>query len=193
MMTGFHHFQNTTKEDNMKRLITIFFALIPMMALVSPLYAAGDYGTKLDTAGTANISAQQLEGMKVVSQSGEEIGKIKDANIDYQTGNLRFVTISKDEPSSMNKDFAVPYEALRLDQQNDRAILTVNESKLNNVPQQAGMSDEEFQRKLESHYGVAPAWEGGSTKEKNSLKTEPFKPTGLSQPGRYYPKKSLDE
>ena len=191
-MTGFHHFQNTTKEANMKKVITIFFTFIAMLALVSPLYAAGDYGMKLNSAGSANISAQQLEGMKVVSQSGDEIGKIKDANIDYQTGNVRFVTISKDEPSSMNQEFAVPYEALRLDRQNDRVTLTVNENKLDNVPRQAGMSDDEFQRKLESHYGVAPAWENES-KEKDSMKTEPFKPTGLSQPGRYYPKKPIDE
>ena len=189
LMRSLHHIQTTIKEDNMKRFMTIFLALIAVLALVSPLYAAGDYGTKSDTAGTANISAQQLEGMKVVSQSGQDIGEVKNANIDYQTGNVRFVTISRDQAGSMDREVAVPFEALRLDQQNDQVVLTVNEDKLDNVPQQAGMTDDEFQRRLDSHYGIAPAWEGDAPKEKNPLDTKPFKPTGLSEPGRYFPNK----
>jgi hypothetical protein len=38
----------------------------------------------------------------------------------------------------------------------------VNESKLDNAPHQASMSDDEFQRNLEQYYGVAPAWKGDS-------------------------------
>lgn len=184
----------------MKKLTTTFFALIAMLALVGPLYA-GDYGKKSDKAGATSMSAEEMEGMKVVSQTGEEIGEIKSAKTDHQSGEIKFVTISKGGVMGMGEEeTAVPFEALRLDEQNERATLTVNESKLDNAPQQANMSDEEFQRNLESHYGVAPAWEGESNQietdparstdenqtDKNPLETEPFDPTGLSEPGRSF-------
>ncbi len=176
----------------MKKLITTFFALMAMLALVSPLYA-GEYA-RSHKAGTAKLSAGELKGMKVVSQNGDKIGTIKSANIDERNGEIRFVTVSKDKAgSSGENDIAIPGEALRFDRQDDRATLTVNENKLNNVPQQSDMSNDEFQRNLERHYGVAPAWQGGAQETAPTVKPDkkdrfenPTAPSGLSKPGRYY-------
>ncbi|MGB3221876.1 MAG: PRC-barrel domain-containing protein [Desulforhopalus sp.] len=176
----------------MKKIITTFFTLVAILALVSPLYAAGDYGKESDKAGKTFISAEKLQGMKVASQTGEEIGEIKKVKLDPQSAEIKFVTISKGE--AMGEETPVPLEAFRFDQQNEQLVLTINESKLDNAPQQANMSDDEFVRNLESHYGVAPAWEGGSDQsetdtrstEENPLETEPFEPTELSEPGRYF-------
>jgi sporulation protein YlmC with PRC-barrel domain len=184
---GFHHLpQKSLRRIKMKKLITAFFALVAMLALVSPLYAA-DYGKKSDKAGTTFISTEELKGMTVVSQTGEAIGEIESVKVDQQSGEIKFVNISKGGVIGMGEqETAVPFEALRFDQQNERVTLTVNESKLDNAPQQANMSDDEFQRNLESHYGIAPAWEGSKSKEDSQLETEPLEPTGLSRPGRYY-------
>ncbi len=178
----------------MKKLITTFFALVAMLALISPLYAAGEYDKKSDKAGSASISAEEIEGMKVVSQTGEEIGEIKSAKTDQESGKIKFVTLSKGGVLGMGgEDIAVPFEALRFDQQNEQATLTVNESKLDNAPQQANMSDDEFQRNLESHYGVAPAWEGESNQmetdptrsmDQNKMETDPTRPMDPSQPSQ---------
>lgn len=194
----------------MKKLITTFFALVAMLALVSPLYAAGEYDKKSDKAGaasatgdygkdtgatgSANITAEEIQGMQVVSQTGEEIGEIQRASIDEQSGKVKFVTISKGGVLGMGgEDIAIPFEALQFDQQNERATLTVNESKLDNAPQQANMSDEEFQRNLQSHYGVAPAFEGESNQmetdptrsmDKDHLETDPTRPMDPSQPSQ---------
>ncbi|MGB3221878.1 MAG: PRC-barrel domain-containing protein [Desulforhopalus sp.] len=178
----------------MKKLITTFFAFVAMLALVSPLYATGDYGKESDKAGSANITAEEIEGMQVVSQTGEEIGEIQRASIDEQSGKVKFVTISKGGVLGMGgENIAIPFEALQFDQQNERVTLTVNESKLDNAPQQANMSDEEFQRNLQSHYGVAPAFEGESNQmetdptrsmDQDHLETDPTKPMDPSQPGQ---------
>lgn len=56
------------------------------------------------------------------------------------------------------KDIAVPLGAFKLDRENNRATLTVSEAMLDNAPAQAGKSDQDFQRELSSHYGIAPAW-----------------------------------
>jgi hypothetical protein len=54
------------------------------------------------------------------------------------------------------------------------------------------MSDDEFQRNLESHYGVAPAWEGESNQletdptksmDRNQMETDPTKPIDPGLPG----------
>jgi hypothetical protein len=132
--------------------------------------------------------------MQVVSQTGVEIGEIKSATTDQNSGKIKFVTISKGGVLGMGgEDIAIPFEALRLDQQNEQATLTVNESKLDNAPQQANLSDDEFQRNLESHYGVAPAWEGESRKmetdptrsmDQEHMETDPTRPMDPSQPGQ---------
>jgi sporulation protein YlmC with PRC-barrel domain len=178
----------------MKKIITTFFAFVAMLALVSPLYAAGDYGKESDKAGSASISAEEIQGMQVVSQTGEEIGEIKSAKTDQESGKIKFVTVSKGGVLGMGgEDIAIPFEALRLDQQNEQATLTVNESKLDNAPQQANLSDEEFQRNLESHYGVAPAFEGDTKKmetdptrsmDQDHMETDPTKPMDPSQPSQ---------
>jgi sporulation protein YlmC with PRC-barrel domain len=178
----------------MKKIITTFFAFVAMLALVSPLYAAGDYGKESDKAGSASISSEEIQGMQVVSQTGVEIGEIKSATTDQNSGKIKFVTISKGGVLGMGgEDIAIPFEALRLDQQNEQATLTVNESKLDNAPQQANLSDDEFQRNLESHYGVAPAWEGESKQmetdptrsmDQEHMETDPTRPMDPSQPGQ---------
>lgn len=188
----------------MKTSITTFFALVAMLALVSPLYATGEYDKKSDKAGATSMtgekagatsmSAEELEGMKIVSQTGEEIGEIQSAKTDLQSGQINFVTISKGGVLGMGgEDIAIPFEALNFDKQNERATLTVNESKLDNAPQQANMSDDEFQRNLESHYGVAPAFKGDSKQmetdptrsmDQNHMESDPTRTMDPSQPSQ---------
>jgi len=155
----------------MKKSITTAFALVAMMAIASPLYATEkDYGMdsdKTDTTGSQNISANEIEGMSLVSQSGMEIGEINSVKTDQSSGKVTFVTITKGGVLGIGgEDVAIPFEALRLDKQNEQAILAVSESMLDNAPQQADMSDNEFQKNLESHYGLAPAWDGKSDQMK---------------------------
>jgi hypothetical protein len=125
--------------------------------------------------------------MQVVSQTGEKLGEIDSVKTDPQSGQIRFVTITKGGILGMGgEDIAVPLEAFRIDQQNQRATLTVNETMLDNAPQQANMSDDEFQRNLEQHYGVAPAWKGDSKKmgtDPSQMETDPSLPMEQHQPG----------
>lgn len=108
------------------------------------------------------ITADELEGMTVVSQEGENIGKISEITIDKQSGEVSFVTISKGGILGMGASkIAVPLSAFEFS--DDEARLTVSQDKLDNVPQQtAGASDSDYQRDLEAHYGVAPAWDKGA-------------------------------
>lgn len=167
----------------------ITFITCAALALAIPLYAADEPAKKSDaqpksgytqqqsadetgrkadsqrqsglTQGQAGqmMTADDLDGMTVVSQEGEDIGKISEITIDKQSGEVSFVTISRGGILGMGAtEIAVPLSAFEFT--DDEARLTVNQSKLENVPQQAaGASESDYQRDLETHYGVAPAWD----------------------------------
>ncbi|MBM9604931.1 PRC-barrel domain-containing protein [Desulfopila inferna] len=176
----------------MKKLSTILIALVATLALASPLYAAGDKSDKdpAQAGAMEGKSAKDLEGMKVVSQDGEEIGEIQSVTEDEQTGEIQFVTLSRGGVLGMGgEETPVPYEALQIDQ--EQATLTVDQSKLDNAPQQANMSDQEFRSELESHYGISPAWEQDTQMDQPQT-TDPTMQPETESPGMEDPATSPD-
>lgn len=154
---------------------TITFITSAALAFAIPLYAADEPGMKSDSQQQAGVTQQQtdqmqsgqmitaekLKGMEVVSQKGEELGQIKKVMIDQQSGEIKFITISRGGILGIGSDeVAAPLSAFEFGV--EQARLTVDQSKLENVPQQkAEATDSDYQRDLETHYGVAPAWEKG--------------------------------
>lgn len=151
----------------MKKLIKIFIAAVAMLVIASPLYAAGDKTKSSDMTKqdgmTQGKTATELEGMEVVSKSGEKIGKIEKVSLNEQTGDIKFVTITKGGILGIGGEtVAIPLEALSFEQ--DNATLLVDQSKLETAPKQAKLSDNEYQSNLQSHYGVSPGWQQDSNK-----------------------------
>lgn len=159
---------------------TITLITSAALAFAIPLYAGDGPGMKSDSQqktgytqqqsgkmqsdqmqSSQSITADELEGMEVVSQQGEEIGEIQKITIDKQSGEVQFVTFSKGGILGMGaEEIAVPLSAFEI--RNDQAILTVDQSKLENVPQQnAEVTDSDYLLDLETHYGVGPAWNRG--------------------------------
>lgn len=150
----------------MKKITVSILAALASFVLAGSLFAAGDidtssgYGEMDEPAQQmSNIpSADQMMGMKVVSQQGEEIGEIKNLKIDPQTGEISHVTVAKGGLLGMGTEkIAVPLGALSFSL--DEATLAVDKSLLDNAPKQANMSDEEFDLELQEHYGISPAWQ----------------------------------
>ena len=167
----------------MKKLITILISLVAVLALASPLYASGDKKDKKLQAGAMQTqSAEDLEGLSVVSQDGEKIGKITSVTADEQSGQIQFVTISRGGILGMGgEDIAVLHEALRIEE--DQATLTVDRSMLDNVPQQGELSAQEFRSELESHYGVSPAWEQETGTDDPTKATDMDQKPDMDSPG----------
>jgi sporulation protein YlmC with PRC-barrel domain len=168
----------------MKKL-TIFIAGVAMMALVAgPLYAAEDLSETTVSESTTDsaqvLSAEELRGMQVFSQAGDKLGPIQSVTTDPESGLIKFITFSKGGFAGVGgEEIALPIKAFQIDRTYRRATLTVNESKLDDAPQQATMSDDEFQRNLEQYYGVAPAWQGDS----RQMETDPSRSMDQQQPG----------
>lgn len=150
----------------------ITFITAAALAFAIPLYAGDTPGMKSDSQQKSDLTQQQtgqmqtsqritadeLQGMEVVSQEGENIGEIEKIIIDKQSGDAQFVIFSKGGILGMGtQEIAAPLSVFEI--RDDQARLTVDQSKLDNVPQQkAEVTDSEYLRDLETHYGVAPAW-----------------------------------
>jgi sporulation protein YlmC with PRC-barrel domain len=104
-------------------------------------------------------SADQIIGLPVVAQDGENLGEIEDLKLDTRTGRIDYVVVEKENAMGVGEEVAVavPLGALQFTDENAR--LTVDKSKLANVPNPAMMSDQEFQENLNTHYGIAPTWQ----------------------------------
>ncbi|MDW7772095.1 MAG: PRC-barrel domain-containing protein [Desulfobulbaceae bacterium] len=173
----------------MNKITVSVVAVLASFALATPLLAEGGDKQKTKTTQTGQMgeasqyqasnipSADELKGLKVVSQQGEDLGEIKDVKMDPQSGRISHVTMSKGGILGIGgEDIAVPLGAFNFNTEQEEATLTVDQSKLDNAPQQAGMSDQEFNRELQDHYGVSPTWE-----------QEQQKSPGMSDPTRRDP------
>lgn len=126
--------------------------------------------TQMTGVSQSQSAEKNLKGYDVFTQSGEKIGKISEVRTDKQSGQVQFVTLTKGGVMGMGgNDTIVPLGAIKLDRQNERATLTVSEDKLKNGPAQAGKSDQDFQRELSSHYGIAPDWDKTSKTEETRV------------------------
>jgi sporulation protein YlmC with PRC-barrel domain len=151
----------------MKNTTISLIAVMASLSLICSAFAEGE--TADESAGAQQTyqlsqsqipSADELKGMKVINQNGEEVGQIAEVNTDSQTGQVNYVTLSRGGVLGVGeKQIAAPVEAFKFDMEQQQAQLTVDQSKLDTAPEQADMDDKSFERELESHYGVSPAWE----------------------------------
>lgn len=187
----------------MKKLLMTAIALMAMVALGSPLYAAGGQekasgqkqqaGSMEQQAGSMQIqSARELMGMGITSQGGEKVGSIQDIKLDTETGRVKYVTISKGGVLGVGGERGIPVPLEAFSFTDKGATLTVDTGKLDTAPQPSGMADENFQQKLESHYGVSPAWQQESSPQKGMEKeSEPQK--GMMKEQMHQPEMQMQE
>lgn len=171
----------------MKRTISFLITIIGLIALISPIYAEGEADRQLQVEPSEyhdeqsrpriiNIkqipimerqdvtlhkqSLQRLISMPVFDLKGKQIGKIQDINLDTRNGKIQYVTISPNSTGAgAEEDIAIPLEVLSFDQ--EKVVLTIDESILEGAPRLKGPgSDDNFQRDLQSHYGIASPWSG---------------------------------
>src|SRR5690349_11585050 len=81
------------------------------------------------------LSASTLAGDGVRNEAGEDLGKIDEIMIDIPTGRVAYAVLSFGGFLRMgNKLFAVPWNILRIDEDNKKFILPVEKSVLENAP-----------------------------------------------------------
>jgi sporulation protein YlmC with PRC-barrel domain len=115
------------------------------------------------------LAAGTLEGDKVRNSVGDDLGKLDEIMIDIPSGRIAYAVLSFGGVLRMgNKLFAVPWNALTVDEDEKCLILNVDKKTLENAPgfdkdNWPDMSDTNWGSDLFRYYGTAPYWEETKT------------------------------
>lgn len=106
------------------------------------------------------LSASSLSGDEVCNKQGENVGKIKDIMLDMRTGRVGYAVLSFGAFLGMGeKLFAVPWNALKLDAENKRFVLDVEQDRLKKAPgfdkdKWPNMADQVWVDSIHTYYGA---------------------------------------
>jgi sporulation protein YlmC with PRC-barrel domain len=120
------------------------------------------------------LAASTLEGDKVKNSAGEDLGKVDELMIDIPSGRVAYAVLSFGGVLGMgNKLFAVPWNALKVDEDEKCFILDVNKQTLESAPgfnkdRWPDMADTAWASSIFTHYGATPYWEDVKTRHGGS-------------------------
>ncbi|MGC4049118.1 MAG: PRC-barrel domain-containing protein [Paludibaculum sp.] len=120
------------------------------------------------------LAASTLAGDKVRNAVGEDLGKIDEIMIDIPTGRVAYAVLSFGGILRMgNKLFAVPWSALRVDEDEKCFILDLDSRTLEAAPgfdkdNWPDMADVTWGAEVFKYYHATPYWDDTETKPWNS-------------------------
>lgn len=111
------------------------------------------------------LGAGTLKGDSVRNSAGEDLGKVDELMIDVPTGRIAYAVVSFGGFLRMgNKLFAIPWNALKLDEDEKCFILDVDRQTLETAPgfdkdNWPDMADTSWGEQVFTHYGATPYWD----------------------------------
>ena len=111
------------------------------------------------------LSATSLVGDTVKNAQDENIGNLKDIMIDVQSGRVAYGVLDFGGLLGMgNKLFAVPWQALSVDEENKVLRLDVDKDRLKNAEgfdqnDWPDTTDLNWGRQVHDYYGYTPYWD----------------------------------
>lgn len=111
------------------------------------------------------LAASTLTSDRVRNTAGEDLGQIEEIMLDMPTGKVAYAVLSFGGFLGMgSKLFAVPWEALTVNERDKEFILNADRQQLDNAPgfdkdNWPDMADPEWGSQIFSHYGYKPYWD----------------------------------
>src|SRR5215467_3538173 len=121
------------------------------------------------------LSASTLAGDTVRNAAGDSLGKVDEIMIDIPSGQVAYAVLSFGGLLRMgNKLFAVPWSALRVDEDEKCFILDVDKRKLETAPgfdkdTWPDMADPSWGSQISEHYGTPPYWQQEEREKRKTL------------------------
>ena len=129
-------------------------------------------GAKIVGAGGASeagpgpevMAASTLDGDKVLSIEGDDIGKVKDIMLDVRSGRIAYAVLSSGGFLGIgDKLLAIPWHALTLDTGRKCFQLAMSSERIKNAPgfdkdHWPSMADETWATSIHQFYGREPYW-----------------------------------
>lgn len=109
----------------MKKLIVLLIVILAAALLSGVSFASATRAERTYTSG-------QLIGLNVDTLEGKHVGKIRDINLDFETGEINYVILGISLLGIGEEKFRVPLEALEIQNNRGRtnATLVISENKL---------------------------------------------------------------
>lgn len=134
--------------------------------------ASGESGARIVGRGDENsrgpgpyvMAADTLDGDKIVSADGDEVGKVKDIMLDVQSGRVAYVVMSSGGFLGIgDKLLAIPWNALTLDADRKCFLLALPSERVKNAPgfdkdHWPAMADRTWASSVHQYYGREPYW-----------------------------------
>jgi sporulation protein YlmC with PRC-barrel domain len=125
----------------------------------------GKGSTSAEGPGPYVMAASTLDGDKVMSSDGEDVGKIKEIMLDVYTGRIAYAVMSSGGFLGIgDKLLAIPWNALTLDTDRKCFLLSVSSETVKNAPgfdkdHWPTMADAAWANELHNYYGSSPYWD----------------------------------
>lgn len=122
--------------------------------------ASGLRTGRVSPAARHTLSAGTLSGDKVVNTQGEDLGKITDFMVDVRDGHISYAVLSFGGFLGMgDKLFAVPWNALTLDQEQQCFVLSTSKERLEKAPgfpkdSWPDMDNVDWRNQVQQYYGT---------------------------------------
>jgi len=117
-----------------------------------------------DGPGPDVMAADTLDGNRVLSSDGEDIGKIKDIMLDVGSGRIAYAVLSSGGFLGIgDKLLAIPWRALTLDTEQKCFVLNMTAERVKNAPgfdkdHWPSMADQTWATSVHQYYGSEPYW-----------------------------------
>jgi sporulation protein YlmC with PRC-barrel domain len=110
------------------------------------------------------MAAATLDGDRVMSSDGHDVGKIKDIMLDIRSGHIAYAVLSTGGFLGIgDKLLAIPWSALTLDTDHKCFVLSLTAERVKNAPgfdkgHWPSMADATWATSIHQYYGREPYW-----------------------------------
>ena len=121
------------------------------------------FADKNSTTNTSSglISGKSVQGTRVYSPAGEELGHIDDVMIDTASGKIVYGMLEFGGFMGIGSDHhAIPFGKLAYDTAREGYVTDLTKEQLENAPKQddSWRENRDWQKRSHDYYGVAPYW-----------------------------------
>jgi sporulation protein YlmC with PRC-barrel domain len=115
------------------------------------------------------MAAATLDGDRVLSTDGNDVGKVKDIMLDVRAGRIAYAVLSTGGFLGIgDKLLAIPWSALTLDADRKCFLLDMSAERVKNAPgfdkdHWPSMADATWASSVHQYYGREPYWGAGTT------------------------------
>jgi len=111
------------------------------------------------------VKSKEVIGVSVKNKAGENLGEIYEIILDKHKGYARYVVLSFGGFLGIgDKLFALPWEVISYNPEEECFILNIDKEKLKNAPgfdknNWPNMADQTWGKNIYNYYGIRPYWE----------------------------------